>query len=362
MVMPTRNRARHSLAQLRFLRDCGVAHRIIVANSSDENTAERVRADCAGRADYSFTGSAADVTEKLAHVLQGVKTPFTVMVPDDDVIFPHAIDASLAHLRANPEYVAAHGYTLRFGIHDAEFDIHDLFGFTPTIDAENPLRRHYDLMRRYQPFFWAVFRTEVLVLALAAAATTQGAVFKELALMSRAVMKGKVARLPVVFAMRGMEKSLTVAFEIDPMLWFLHDSASFYRRYSEYRDALADFVRADGTLLAKVPPATALEHILDINHATLLGRLADVGMINHQAQLLLGEPLPPIQRAPQWPGRRPPESGDVIHVSHLGERRYIWRRKVIEAEPRDEIAIDKNEMGTVEKQLDAYRLNEEAQQ
>jgi len=359
IVMPTRNRPRYCLAQLRFLRACGVAHPILIADSSDERTAERIRADCSGMADYSFDNSAADVTQKLARVLQSVKTPFTIMVPDDDVTFPHAIDASLAHLHVNPDYVAAHGYTLRFGIHDTDFDIHNVFSFTPTIDAERPLRRHYELMRRYQPFFWAVFRTDALVLALAGAEITYGAVFKELAFMSRAALKGKVARLPVVFAMRGMEESLTSAVEIDPMLWFLQDSRSFYRRYSEYRDALAGFVRGDASLLADVPPATPLEHILDLNHGALLGRAVDVGRINYQAQLLLGEPLPPMPRAPQWPGGRPPESGDIVHVSRRGERRYIWRHKVIEAEPRDEIAIEEGEMATAEKELDAYRLERE---
>jgi len=359
--MPTRNRPRHCLAQLRFLRACGATHPILVADSSDENVAERVHMDCAGAADYSFSNSAADVNEKLAHVLQSVDTPFTVTVPDDDVTFPHAIDAALAHLRANPDYVAAHGYTLRFGILDGDFDIHDVFSFTPTIKADRPLRRHYELMRRYQPFFWAVFRTEVLVLALTEATKTQGAVFRELAFMSCAVLKGKVARLPVVFAMRGMEESLTSAVEVHPMLWFLHDPRSFFRRYSEYRDALAAFARNDASLLTNLLPATPLEHILDLNHATLLGRAVDVGMINHQAQLLLGEPLSSIQVAPQWPGPRPPEAGDLIHSSQREGRRYIWRRRIIEAEPRDEIAIDNGEMATVERQLDAYYLDGQVQ-
>jgi hypothetical protein len=40
-------------------------------------------------------------------------------------------------------------------------------------------------MRRYQPFIWAVVRAETLALAIEAAASTQGAVFKELAVVSR---------------------------------------------------------------------------------------------------------------------------------------------------------------------------------
>jgi glycosyltransferase domain-containing protein len=357
IVIPTRNRPRHCLAQLRFLRACGVAHPIVIADSSDEEAAECIRAQCAGAADYRFSNSAVDMTRKLAEVIQYLETPFAVMLPDDDITFPHAIDGSVAHLQAHPDYVAAHGYTLRFGMRDNDIDVHDVFGYTPTIDAERPLRRLYDLLRRYQPFFWAVFRTEALALVLEAAAMTQGALLKELAFMSRATLKGKVARLPAIFAMRGMEESLTPAVEVDPILWFLHDSGSFYRRYSAYRDALAAFVRADSSLLAGLPPTTLLEHLLDLSHATLFGRAVDVGMINHQVQLLLGEVLPPIRPAPQWPGWRTPEPGDVIHYSQRADRCYIWRRSVIEAEPRDEIIITSGEIATVEQQLEAYRLD-----
>jgi hypothetical protein len=138
-----------------------------------------------------------------------------------------------------------------------------------------------------------------------------------------------VARLPAIFAMRGMEASLTPAVENDPMLWFLHNSASFYREYTAYRDALAAFIRADPSLLAGLPATTPLKHLLGLNHATLFGRAVDVGMINHQAQLLLGEPLPPIRSAPQWPGWRTPEPGDVIHYSQRADRHYVWRHSVM---------------------------------
>ncbi len=55
------------------------------------------------------------------------------------------------------------GYVVDFGIHDGVFDIRRVRYFTPTIGADEPLQRLYDLVRRYQPFLWAVFRTEALV-------------------------------------------------------------------------------------------------------------------------------------------------------------------------------------------------------
>src|SRR5215204_4604805 len=76
------------------------------------------------------------------------------------------------------------------------------------------------------------------------AVATRGAVFKELAFMSHAILRGKVARLPVVFAMRGMEDSLTHSSESDPFRWFLRYPNSFYTHYAAYRNALARFLES----------------------------------------------------------------------------------------------------------------------
>jgi glycosyltransferase domain-containing protein len=342
---------------MRFLRECGVTHPLLIVDSSDRETAEAIRAQCSGAADYSFCDPTVDVAQKYLHAAEAVATPFMVMLPDDDVTFPHAIDASLVHLAEHADYVAAHGYVLRFGMHGDHVDVHSVFSYTPTIDAERPLYRHYELMRRYQPFTWAVFRTEIFALAVAGAAATQGTVFQELAFMSRAILKGKVARLPLVFAMRGMEESLDPAIETDPFLHFLHDSRSFFSRYAAYRNALAAFIRADPRLQDGLPATTALDHVLDLNHATFFGRVVNTGMINYQARLLLGDPLPPIDLEPQWPGWRAPGSSDLTRLSQLGNRHYIWRQSVLKAEPRDEIFITEEEIETVEKQFDTYRLD-----
>jgi hypothetical protein len=50
--------------------------------------------------------------------------------------------------------------------------------------------------------------------------------------------------------------------------------------------------------------------------------------------------------------------GDEVHPSPRGDRRYIWRREVLTAEPREEIAITPDEMARVEQELDGYRLSE----
>ena len=189
--------------------------------------------------------------------------------------------------------------------------------------------------------------------------------------MSVSVLQGKVARLPMIYAMRGMDESLVSYSESDPFRWFLKDAESFFRHYAEYRSVLIAFIRDHpprlGTLLHQlgydtskprvpVPPGTSLEQLLDLIHATFLGRTLDLGVVNHETQMRLGDPKEPIVFAPQWPGWAEPEKGDVVHKGNQGGRRYVWRRAVLDAEPADEIEISAEEMACVERQLDAYHL------
>ena len=353
IVIPTRNRPAHCAAQLRFFRDCGVRYRIVVADSSDSPKAKSVRTACKGIADYRYFDPQTRVFDKWAAVVGTIDTPYVVMTPDDDITFPHAIDAALDALRENEDYVAAHGYVLRFGMHDNIFDIHSVYSFTPTIGEDDPLRRHYQLMRRYQPFIWAVFRTAAFTAALQRAAEVDGAIFQEITFMNIAVLQGKVMRLPLVYAMRGSEESLVPLAEVNPFFWFLKDAGLFFGHYLAYRNRLAQTIRA---MNIPIPDDAKLEQLLDIVHGTWLGRAVDVGMINHTARQLLGDGLPAIYVAPQWPGWRPPERSDLVHVSRKNRREYVWREAVVAAEPRTEIAIGADEMANVERQLDVYGM------
>jgi hypothetical protein len=55
---------------------------------------------------------------------RSIETPYIVLLPDDDILFPHAITAALTHLKQNPMHVAAHCHSLRFGLGRGDFDIY----------------------------------------------------------------------------------------------------------------------------------------------------------------------------------------------------------------------------------------------
>ena len=362
VVLPTRNRADYCACQLRFLRNNGFEHPIVVLDASDDDQAEVVRGACVNMAEYRRFDRSFRLVDKLATVVPTVATPYVVLIPDDDIVLPGAIAAALAFLQDHPDHVVAHGYFLSFGIEDQalenqnlvnqDFDIHGVIGFTPSIEEASPLARHYHLFRRYQSFYWGVFRTTVFATAVTAARAMNVVLFRELTVMSTSVLQGKVARLPMVYALEGAAPSHAAIQDSRPLFWFLRDAQSFFTSYLAFRDGIAQFIRAKGI---DVPQETRLEQILDIAHATYLGRELDLGMTNYTARLLLGDDIPPIRPDPGWPTRGQSLPDDVVHDLRVPGRRYVWRRTVTEAEPRHEIAIGPGEMAVVERQLDTYR-------
>ena len=103
---------------------------------------------------------------------------------------------------------------------------------------------------------------------------------------------------------------------------------------------------------SKIP----FQQLIDLINASYLGRVVDTGTINYAVQYALGDVASPVKFPGPWRGWLEPQTGDLIRVSRRPDRRYIWRREVVEAEPRDEISITAGEMTKVEAQLEFYDL------
>jgi glycosyltransferase domain-containing protein len=372
-VIPAHNRIGPCIALVRFLHSCGFEHRIIVADSSTPERAAALRAGISGLAEYRSFDYRIAQYPKLAQIARSVETPHIVLLPDDDILFPHAIEAALSHLKQNPTHVAAHGYSLRFGLERCDFDIYQVEHFIPTIDDADPMWRYAHLMQRYQPHIWAVFRTEVYAEAMAAAATMPGTVFQELMFQIVSILKGPVARLPLIYAMRGMEVSQVAYSEVDPFQWLLKDTESFFRSYDVFRKALADYLGEKqigpcagpsariGPVAAepRIPmgaPEVSLEQVLDLANASYLARSIDMGKVNHAVWHHLGRIAEPVSFPGPWAGWSEPQPADLVRRSARLDRHYIWREAVLQAEPKEEIVITLNEMERVEAELDGYVL------
>jgi len=354
-LVPTRNRPAECARQLRFLRGNRFVYRIIVLDASEPAHSDAVRRACSGIAEFRHFGPEYRMADKLAAAVADVATPYVVLIPDDDIVLPQAIADAIAFLDGHPDFVVAHGYFVAFSPHFSPhgdtIDMHQMIGFTPSIADEQPLRRLYNLLRRYQSFYWGVFRTGIFRTAVTAACAMHVVAFRELTAMSTAILQGKVARLRSVYALRGPVKSHAAIHQSHPFFFFLRDAREFFGNYVLFRDGIASFIRRNGIA---TPPGVPLEQLLDLSYAAYLGREVNTGTINHAVELLLGDALPPIQpeSAPGW---QEPAEGDVVHRSSADNRRYIWRRQVLDAEPRDEIVIGGEDMARVERQLEHYR-------
>jgi glycosyltransferase domain-containing protein len=349
IVIPTRNRPHHCAALVRFLIDCGIRHPIVVADSSNCDSAAMLQSSCAGLATLQRFPSGTSVIDKMRATVATVASPYVAMLPDDDVTFPHALEASLAHLAENPDVAAAQGHQFDYGIAGDIFDIVRLRWYTPTIAAEDPLQRMCDLMRRYQPFMWAVFRTEVLSAALAVAGRQHLVGMQELAAMLVAVFQGKVTWLPHIYLLRGMEPSMTQPYQSNPIVSFIEESEWFFFAYRRYRHELVRFYRE------RINPQETrpIGRLIDLSVAAFLipGMYPDV--MHQQAQLFLGHPGPPIDTSIQGYCWREPVAGDVLRVSSRKDRRYLWRHDL----PWAALQIGDAEIIRVEEQLDRYILS-----
>lgn len=365
IILPTFDRPAVCRAQVQFLRRTKFRHRVIVADSSEQPDPELQRA-CRGLIEYRRFDAATPASEKVAAVARSITTPYVAMITDTDISFPHAIDACLAFLQDNPDHVVAEGYVLNGSLDRENFDIQSVMWFTGGVSASTPLRRLYEVMSRYQPFFRAVLRTDAYLQAFDAASRAEGTFFKELAFTATVAALGKAKRLPMIHTLRGEEETLTQASNRHPFYWFLSDSGSFFECYISYRNRLATLITE---LLQKgeepgngdVPTGKAsapdnLTHILDVIHATYFGREIDTGIINHTARVLLGDPIKPIKAAGSKGHGEAIDPADLVHPAGRAGRRYVWRKEVLNAEPRSEIMISGEEIARVEAALDQYVL------
>src|SRR5262249_34838089 len=151
------------------------------------------------------------------------------------------------------------------------------------IGEDDPLQRHYHLMRRYQSRAFGVFRIAPLRRAVAQARRVAGPLFQETLLMNALALQGKLARMPTILTLQSEERSFHLPNRNDPLYWLLDDAESFFAQYRDYRGALTHFMRELGLTQR---PAAELNQLVDLVHATWLRVNFDAGVLNHAVRLL----------------------------------------------------------------------------
>lgn len=248
--------------------------------------------------------------DKLASLAEHIETPFVVIIPDRKITFSHTIDAALAHLVQHDDCVGAQGYVVGFDSIGQTVDVNRVLFFTPSIDERNPLERHYQLMRRYQPWLFGVFRTEPFLTAVNLARSVPGAMFQEIMFANAMVLQGKFGRVRKILTFQGSEHSHNPLTRTHPFYWFLDDSRSFFKHYSDYTDALIQFIASRGI---KTSDESHLSQLIDNIHGLWLHSTFDYGVMSYHCQFQLGYPIPPIPDPRTRPTRSPFRRKDIVY-------------------------------------------------
>jgi glycosyltransferase domain-containing protein len=345
VLLPTRNRPHNLKNQFRLFTRAG--YPTVVADSSDDASWAAVKEALPPGVAIERYPSETTLFAKLAQASAAIETPFVLLAADRKIALPDAVGDALAFLERQ-NAVAAAGYVLGFENNQRDIDIYRVAFFTPSIREADPLQRHYHLMRRYQPWVFSLFRTEVLRAAAEFAQSLAGGIFQEVGFVSAVALQGKMARLPSIFTLETPERSFRALHDRDPFHWFLHDSRAFFRQYARYREALAAFIAARAIA---VPAGTDLRQLLDTVHGVWLHFNFDNGTLNQAARFQLGQSVPPVEPPSPPRPRRSIDSGDIVRARRPAGR-YLWRREVIEAGP--EVRISLAEIERTERQLDLY--------
>ena len=229
----------------------------------------------------------------------------------------------------------------------SDIDIYRVHIFVPSIEDPDPLRRLTEMMRRYQPSAFALFRTEALVTCAKQAAAVRGLLFQEIMFMNTLVLQGKVARVPGVFGLHGTERSHSPITQRDPMMSFLAARPVFSSTIAAIatRSRNSSSSAVSGRLTASLSCNCSISFMA--RGSDTISMSED---INDAVQGLLDGDAAVLVEESDWPGPRP--IGPRDRVDRRAMSRHIWRDAVLNAEPREEITIGDHDVEEVNKALD----------
>lgn len=245
LIVPTFNRHDWLRSLVTYLAHGRMKGTLLVLDSSNEEVARKNRQLIdASSLDAKVQSYSETISfrEKLVDGFTRVKATYCSMCADDDLVVPSAIASCVEFLDAHQDHVGAQGLYFAFSQERMHFFVDDVVYDHPSIDAEGPVERLKQLFDDYQSNFYAVYRTGVQAEAIAKAAANESLLFFELAQSALTAIRGKIARLPLVYAGRRRSPSAGNPKHWHPVEWVAVDPADLFRHYDAYRNRLLEFM------------------------------------------------------------------------------------------------------------------------
>ncbi len=185
---------------------------------------------------------------KLAQGLPLVQTKYASLCADDDVVFLQGLQDAIAFLESHADYVSAHGLYLNFQVGEGTSDLKVWREYGgPGNEAAHPGARIFRLFQRYESLYYAVFRARDLREIFEPVPGIPSLHYQELFQSVGALIKGKVKRLPGLYAARqSIEAAQPERDNWQTYYWFASKPAELLEHYRAYCEDLWRFYSAHG--------------------------------------------------------------------------------------------------------------------
>lgn len=262
ILVPTKNRPEFTLRLLRYYRDAGFKGRLVIADSSSPEHAQRIEQAARAVADRVAVDYRAFPAESYSEVvraqLRDISTPYVVLLGDDDYLVPNGLERCVEFLNSAPEYHAAHGQAACF-ILNAPGAHGELLSFGPykqrAVEGETGAARLAQYLGDYFTLLYSVHRTESFRWMHRDMQVPFHPTFTEEMLPScLSVVRGKIKELQTLYYVRQRPPCDASAVPFDFFEWMTDER--FSGAYRGFRDRVADTLsRQDGLTLEQAHDA-----------------------------------------------------------------------------------------------------------
>lgn len=269
LLVPTYNRPNDLGRLLRFLTSQNAAFPVLVLDSSRPGERAQNAALCKDLAldlRLEHFDSAMPPFEKFWRGAELVRTEYSSLCADDDLVLPAAIGRIVAHLAAHPDCSMAHGWYFNFYLAGGALGLTGIAYRAASVDADDPVDRLHQFFRNYEALTYGVHRTSVLRRVLAHVQDIDTILGRELLGGALAVVAGKAARLPLIYAGRSLAPSAPYV-NWHPVDFLVSSPQHLFEEYLRYRGKLLAYHDECGHAAAD---RDALVKLIDLVHLRYL--------------------------------------------------------------------------------------------
>ena len=348
ILLPSKGRAALLKAALRYYNSVRLPYKILVLLSGDEGVHQPEDYPNLDLTIVPFSDETR-LPAKLIEGLRHIRTPLVALCTDDDIVLAEGLKKVGGFLAANPDYSAAQGYHAVFSHVDTTVNLTHVAWFCPSVESDDPLQRVHEVIRRYQPICWAVFRPDTFHKIIDHIRPEIALIFQEFLWALTAVIDGKVKRLPLMYCLRRDDRIYLTGH---PQLAMLESPQQYFLEYATYREMFVS------QLAPKLTRSKAdFARMLDLSHLCYLSRELDSGVFNYFAAEVLANPKTSVLDEAMDRALRPnphhaQEGWDKQVVQ--GNITYRLFNRFLYPEPRDEILLSEQHEVKLIKELKSY--------